>query len=409
MFKETINTVVDIFTNNSYINIVINQTIKQKNFSENDKKLYTKIVYGVVENKLLLDYYLKPLIQGKRVKPFLKNSLRVGAYALDFLNLAPHYVINEIVEVVKQKDYKASTFVNAILRKYQTSKKPSLDSLDEENYLSIKYSLPLYLVQLLNKQYPNQISNFFSEGEDYNIYRLNFLKTNTVEIINYLEEHQIKYLLEENQILTTKESLINTPLFQDGKICPQDKSSIMVSLIANPKPNMTVLDACSAPGSKAMHLASLMNNKGLIDAGDIHPHKLKLISENAEKLGVKIVKPHLADATCTNYPYLYDLILLDVPCSGLGVLRHKPDLKYQMTLEKINEIKKIQQKILNHTSKFLKPGGSLVYSTCTINKAENEEMIQAFLQTHPRFQKESELKILPSAKEDGFYICKLRG
>ncbi len=410
MFNQVINSLIAIFSGNAYTNIEINNTIKQNHFTDNEKKLYTKLVYGVVENKLLIDYLLNPLTKGKRIKPYLKNALRLGAYALDNLNLAPHYVICELVEEIKRHDYKASTFANAILRKYQLLPRRSLDSLELIDYYSIKYSLPKDLAVLLLKQYPNDFQNFFANNsKPINTYRINNLKAKKEEVISFLDKEGISFQIEKDVILKTTSSLVNSSLFSDGKIVAQDKSSILVGLVASPKKQTKILDACSAPGMKAMHLASIIENDGSILATDIYEHKLNLISENAKKLGVTCLDIKLLDASNAFYQDDFALILVDAPCSGLGVIRHKPDLKYQMTLEKIAAIKKTQQAILNNVAKYLQKDGILVYSTCTINQEENEEMIEAFLKNHPNFVKEKEIKVLPSSDEDGFYICRLRG
>ena len=183
----------------------------------------------------------------------------------------------------------------------------------------------------------------------------------------------------------------------------------MTSIIANPKENDVILDSCSAPGSKSMHLASIINNKGSITSLDVYDHKIKLIEENANKLGVTCIKAYNKDATTVSFDHKFDVILADVPCSGLGVIRHKPDLKYQMTLEKIESIKKLQNDIVNNVLQYLKEGGTFVYSTCTINKDENELFIEKLIKKYPNLKKEEEIITLPTLYEDGFYICKLRG
>lgn len=410
MFSQVINSVVLILKEEAYTNIVISDTIKKANFDDNKKRLYTKLVYGVVENKLLLDYYLQPLISGKRVKPFVKNALRVGAYAIDNLNLANHYIVNEIVSVVKKHDYKASTFVNAILRKYLNEPKRSLKNLSKLDYISIKYSINKEIVELLYNQYQEELISFLESSDDiYNTYRINTLKTTISEVKEYLENNNIEYMLEKEIILQTKTSLINSSLFTEGKIVAQDKSSILVGLVANPHKKMFILDACSAPGSKSMHLASIIENDGKIISMDIYEHKINLIKDNAKKLGVTCIEEKLQDARFASFDEQFDLILMDVPCSGLGVIKHKPDLKYQMNLEKIASIKKTQEAILENIYKYLKKEGCLVYSTCTINKEENEQIIDKFLKKHPNFKKVEEHKILPTNSTDGFYICKLRG
>ena len=410
MFNKVINTLVSIFNEGAYTNIIVSNTINSSNFNDNEKKLYTKLVYGVVENKLLIDYRLQPLIKGQRVKPFIKNALRIGVYGFDNLNLAKHYLVDSLVSAVKKKDYKASTFVNAILRKYQSTPTRSLEGLSKMDYLSIKYSLDKDLTTLLYNQYNSSFEAFFEgNNETFNTYRINTLKTTKEVVEKYLDELNIYYQITDDIILQTKVSLINTSLFNNGLIVAQDKSSIMVGLVSNPKKNDFILDACSAPGSKSLHMASIIENEGEIISLDIYDHKIKLIEENCSKLGVTCVKAQNIDSRHAKFDKKFDLILTDVPCSGLGVIRHKPDLKYQMTLDKINEIKKLQNDIVENVIKYLKEGGTFVYSTCTINKEENELFIDSFLKKHPNFVKLEEIKMLPSSTEDGFYICKLRG
>ena len=410
MFNKVINTLVSIFNEGAYTNIIVSSTINSSNFNDTEKKLYTKLVYGVVENKLLIDYHLQPLIKGQRVKPFIKNALRVGVYGFDNLNLAKHYLVDSIVSAVKKKDYKASTFVNAILRKYQNTPVRQLNNLSKIDYLSIKYSLDKDLTNLLYNQYKEKFETFFENTEEtYNTYRINTLKTTKEDIEDYLKKEDIEYGITNEVILQTKRSLINTNLFKEGLIVAQDKSSIMTSIIASPKENDVILDSCSAPGSKSMHLASIINNRGSITSLDVYDHKIKLIEENANKLGVTCIKAYNKDATTVSFDHKFDVILADVPCSGLGVIRHKPDLKYQMTLEKIQSIKKLQNDIVNNVLQYLKDGGTFVYSTCTINKDENERFIESLLKKYPYLEKLEEIITLPTLYEDGFYICKLRG
>lgn len=410
MFNKVINTLVSIFNEGAYTNIIVSSTINSSNFNDTEKKLYTKLVYGVVENKLLIDYHLQPLIKGQRVKPFIKNALRVGVYGFDNLNLAKHYLVDSIVSAVKKKDYKASTFVNAILRKYQNTPVRQLNNLSKIDYLSIKYSLDKDLTNLLYNQYKEKFETFFENTEEtYNTYRINTLKTTKEDIEDYLKKEDIEYGITNEVILQTKRSLINTNFFKEGLIVAQDKSSIMTSIIAAPKENDVILDSCSAPGSKSMHLASIINNKGSITSLDVYDHKIKLIEENANKLGVTCIKAYNKDATTVSFDHKFDVILADVPCSGLGVIRHKPDLKYQMTLEKIQSIKKLQNDIVNNVLQYLKDGGTFVYSTCTINKDENERFIESLLKKYPHLEKLEEIITLPTLYEDGFYICKLRG
>lgn len=408
MFTKAIDSLVQILHNDGFTNLVVNDTIKNNSFTDYEKKLYTKLVYGVVENKLLIDYLVQPLTKGKRIKPFLKNAIRIGVYGIDFLNIKDHHLVNNLVQVVKKKDYKGSTFLNAILRTYQTTKRRSINTGNKLLDYSIKYSINLELVELLAKQYPNDIEDILTTKHNSSqVYRINTIKTTTTDIEKYLKELQIEYIIKKEDILITKESLINDKLFIDGLIVAQDLSSIEVGKVLNPKENSTILDMCSAPGSKTMHIAAIMKNTGKIIASDIYEHKIKLINDNAKKLGVTNVTTVLQDGKTSNYNELFDYILADVPCSGLGVIYHKPDIKYQMNLEKIDNIKKEQKQIVENGLKQLKPNGIFVYSTCTINKEENNLFIEQLLIKHPYLKVLEEYSYLPSETRDGFYICKM--
>lgn len=409
MFQQAIDSLIKIFNENAYSNLVVNHTIERSRFTDEEKKLYTKIVYGVVENKIWIDYMLQPLIQGKRVKPFLKNALRIGVYGMDFLQIQDYFLVNALVEEVKKRDYKGSTFLNAILRTYQSTPRRKVLITDRIEYLSIKYSINQDLVRLLLEQYPLEIEHILeAKKHNQNTYFINTMKIDVETLREELNKWNVDYHISKHMILETQSPLLHSPLFKEGFFIPQDTSSIEVGLVLNPKKGSIILDCCSAPGSKAVQLAIMMENTGKIFAGDIYEHKMKLIHDASNRLGLTCIQATLADATSFDYQQSFDYILADVPCSGLGVIHHKPDLKYQMTLNKIENIKHLQKEIVEHIIQFLKPGGTLVYSTCTINKEENEYFIKKFLSEHPNFSIVKEVKYLPTEKQDGFYICKLK-
>ena len=407
MYKRLATDLVKIFNDNAYLSIVLDNAITELKLSFNDKKVYTKVLYGVVENKMMIDYNLSPLIKGKRVKPFIKNILRIGVYVIDYLNMKDHFIVNELVKIVKKDDYKSAMFVNGVLRNYQRNEKPKIDHLSEVEKLSLELSLPIELTSLLYKQYKSDIIKFFEGKTVYNTYRINTLKTKVKNVLEVLDKLGVTYNIN-NVILSTKESLIDSDLFKEGYIIAQDASSIRVGEVVNPSPGSSVLDACSAPGGKSLHMASIMENKGSITSCDVYEHKLNKINDNAKKLGVSIINTLLADATSFDYKQKFDYCLVDVPCSGLGVINHKPDLKYHISIKDIEEINSLQKKIIRHVKDYVKDGGILVYSTCTINKFENEWLIIDFLNEFKEFKKLEEEIILPNELQDGFYICKMR-
>jgi 16S rRNA (cytosine967-C5)-methyltransferase len=407
MYKRLATDLVKIFNDNAYLSIVLDNAITELKLSFNDKKVYTKVLYGVVENKMMIDYNLSPLIKGKRVKPFIKNILRIGVYVIDYLNMKDHFIVNELVKIVKKDDYKSAMFVNGVLRNYQRNEKPKIDHLSEVEKLSLELSLPIELTSLLYKQYKSDIIKFFESKIVYNTYRINTLKTTVKHVLEVLDKLGVTYNIN-NVTLSTKESLIDSELFKEGYIIAQDASSIRVGEVVNPSPGSSVLDACSAPGGKSLHMASIMENKGSITSCDVYEHKLNKINDNAKKLGVSIINTLLADATSFDYKQKFDYCLVDVPCSGLGVINHKPDLKYHISIKDIEEINNLQKKIIRHVKDYVKDGGILVYSTCTINKFENEWLIKDFLNEFKEFKKLEEEIILPNELQDGFYICKMR-
>ncbi len=411
MWDKLIEDVTEVINNDAFINIVLNKRMGA--IPENDRKLYTKILYGVVENKKWLDFLLRPYVSGKRVKPNIKNPLRIGVYALSYLNLANHYVVNELVEVVKKKDYKGSKFVNGVFRNYIKEERfnkacEEIKKLTIDERESIIYNIDIDVLKLIKEQYPNDYTYILeSVGETFNIYRINYLKTTDEKVVDYLNQNNIWFEKNEEMIIT-KVSLIQTPLFEQALIIPQDASSMMVSKVLNPPYDACVLDVCSAPGSKSFHLATIMKNTGSITSCDIYPHKLKLLENEALRQGITNIKTLEADARTFDYGKLYAYVLVDAPCSGMGTMKHKGDLKLRLTINKIKEIEQLQKDILNHIDNYVEPNGILVYSTCTINKLENEEQIRNFLKSHKNYQKVEEKIFLPTNRNDGFYICKLK-
>lgn len=409
MYQLARDAITRIINEEAYTNLVVSEVIEKHSLTEHERRLFTKIVYGTVEKYLLLDYYLKPYTQGKRLKPYLKNTLRMGVYMLFFMDIANHFVVNELVKMVKKKDYKGSQLVNAIFRSILKQELPSIKASSYLEELSIKYSYPQSLVEEIYKQYPSDIESILNMDykQNYNIYRINTLKASVDEVVEYLNVQNIKYMIDKTTIWV-ENSLINDVLFKDGKIIAQDASSQKVGLIANPTLGDRVLDACSAPGGKACHMGTMMNNQGEIICLDVYDHKIELIKENASKQGISIIKPMVQDSRTYVPTEPFDIIVIDAPCSGLGVMDHKVDLKYRMNVESMNGLVNLQKEILENLHKYVKINGYLVYSTCTINQNENNKQMDEFLKNHSNYEKIYEEQILPNNLGDGFYICKLQ-
>ena len=389
----------DVFFNRGFINLVINKYIGDVELK--NQPLFTKIVYGVVENKLLLDYninyYLTKEIKNRDVMQYL----RIGAFGLKFLNLSDALIGNEIVALIKNVDYHLVGVSNALLKKIsgQDLKLPS-DSLISN--LSIKYSYPEKIVDFLLRMYPLAINQILEHPiNTYNTYIINTLKEFDLSKI------KCDYKIIDGAIVTLN-NLNNTPLVKGGYLLNQNLSSHKVIDLVDIKPKMKVIDMCSAPGTKAIALAIKTNNDLDITCLDLHPHKVELIKKEAIHLGVKLTNVLAADATTFKSSELFDLVMLDVPCSGLGVMKHKVDLKYHFSFKKLEELYVLQKALLGKAYKLCQNNGTIIYSTCTINKYENEEMIQYFLKKHKDIKIIEEIKMLPDDLYDGFYICKMK-
>ena len=282
------------------------------------------------------------------------------------------------------------------------------------------YSMPEWIVEELLKEYDEETVESICENstkKPKTTIRINTLKNNKEEFINKLEKYNIDYENTEleNFLQLKIQNIGDIQLFKDGYFTVQDESAGLTAIVLEPKEGENILDACSAPGGKTTHIAELMKNKGKIIAWDIYEHRLDKVEQNAKRLGISIINVEKQDATVLKEEYIekFDKILLDVPCMGLGVIRRKPDIKWQRNKDDIYKIGNIQREILQVCSKYLKPGGELVYSTCSILRQENQDIIQEFIKNNNfeiksrKDNKKEEYIILPDEKRDGFYICKL--
>lgn len=414
----------------AYSNIELNEQIKQnrKNINEKDIGLISEIVYGVTTWRLTLDEIIKKYskIKLKKISPWIINILRMGIYQIIFLDKIPKSAaVNESVNLAKRYGHSSSSnFVNAILRKVEKTDYEELFKIEHYiDRISKTTSMPKWIVEELIKENGTKLANEICKNSNLkpNIsIRVNKLKITKEELVQKLQQKGIECREPQNKkisnvqdflILNKVKNIENLQEFKDGLFTIQDLSAGQTAKILDPKPGDKVLDACSAPGGKTTYLAELMKNDGKIVAWDIHEHRTKLVKQNAERLGIKIIETQVKDASeyDKNLEEKFDKILLDVPCLGIGVIKRKPDIKWQRKPEDIKEITAIQRKILEKCSKYLKKGGTLVYSTCSILKEENEEIIMKFLKENNEFEtdKENIVNILPNEEEDGFFICKI--
>ncbi len=413
----------------AYSNIELNEQIRQnrKNLDEKDIGLISELVYGVTTWRLTLDEIIKKYskIKLKKISPWIINILRMGIYQIIFLDKIPKSAaVNESVNLAKRYGHSSSSnFVNAILRKVEKTDYDDFFEIEDDiDRISKTTSMPKWIVEELVKGNGIKIAEQICKNSNLkpNItIRVNRLKIAKKELIQKLEQKGIECKELENEEMNTQDFLIlskvknieNLQEFKDGFFTIQDLSAGQAAKILDPRPVEMVLDACSAPGGKTTYLAELMENKGKIKAWDIHEHRTKLVEQNANRLGINIIETQVKDATQydKNLDEKFDKILLDVPCLGIGVIKRKPDIKWQRKPEDIEEITLIQRKILENCSKYLKKGGTLVYSTCSILKEENEEIVIKFLSENKQFEIDGEnmVNILPNKEKDGFFICKI--
>ncbi|GLC87455.1 16S rRNA (cytosine(967)-C(5))-methyltransferase RsmB [Lysinibacillus piscis] len=389
----------------AYSNLLLNETIKRHKIEAKDRALLTEITYGTLQHKMTLDYYLEPFIRGS-IDHWVRWLLRLSLYQIHYLTrIPPHAAVNEAVEIAKRRGHKgiAST-VNGVLRSVLRQGVTSTAAIENPiERLAIETSHPHWLVQRFVDNYGMEVaSDMLHENNrpPVQTVRVNTLKATVEEAIASLQAEGLT--AKQSDILPeclhiTDGQPARTKAFQEGLITIQDESSMLPANVLQPSPGMRVLDMCAAPGGKTTHLAAIMQNEGSILATDLHPHKLDLIDQNIERLGIEIVETAPIDgrkAPVFLQQESFDAVLVDAPCSGLGVMRRKPDIKYTKREEDLANLQKIQIDLLDAATKVLKIGGKLVYSTCTVDKKENEGTVEAFLAQHPEIEA-IELQSLP--------------
>lgn len=422
--------IYEIDVEQAYSNIVLDKYLDKyrERLNIKDINLISEIVYGVITWKLTIDTIIQKYSNTKlnKISKWVLNILRIGTYQILFLDKIPKSAaVNECVNLTKKYGFKSASFVNAVLRKIEKSDYDELNKIENDiERISKLNSIPMWIVEELLKQYDievvQEICKYSNERPQLTI-RINTLKSTKAEIIEKLKEKNIEYQeskIEDFLHLKNVKNISELDLFKEGLITVQDEGAGKIGKVLSAKEGNKVLDACSAPGGKTTHIAQLMNNRGTIIAWDLHKHRLQLVEENAKRLGISIIQTEQRDATKFQEKLIdsFDKILLDVPCLGIGVIKRKPDIKWQRKKEDIDEITKIQLKILKNCSKYLKIGGELVYSTCSILKNENEDIIEKFIKEvtdetcrkTEKFEKIYEEIILPNKLTDGFYIAKIK-
>ncbi|MEE1219313.1 MAG: 16S rRNA (cytosine(967)-C(5))-methyltransferase RsmB [Ruminococcus sp.] len=432
--KTAFKVLLKIEQDDAYSNIALNNAIKERKLNHSDASLASAIVYGVLERKITLDYIIKQYskIPLRKIELKTKIILRMGILQLLFMDKIPESAaVNESVKLAKAvKLQKSSGFINGILRNItRADVKYKLPENDIIKFLSVKYSCPEELVSLWINSYGEINCQKILEklsGRPKIFARVNTLKTDKKSLISELESNGVKAFevdfLNNALYLENTGSIEALKAYKEGKFHIQDASSQLCVEFLNPKPNDTMLDVCAAPGGKSFTAAQYMENTGKIFSCDMFEHKVRLIASGAKRLGIGCISATLRDALNDEVSLpVADKILCDVPCSGLGILSRKPEIRYKEDLVS-KELAELQYEILCKSAKYLKKGGRLVYSTCTLNPKENNENASRFLKEHPDFyglqltlptgvsraydENDYEITLMPhSAGTDGFYFA----
>lgn len=406
-------TLNDIFYNGAYSNLAVKEMLgKCRGMDKNEKAFYTELVYGIVSRHFTLEYIISKYssVKVKKLARYVKILLEMGIYQLLFLDKVPQSAaVNESVKLAKKYCKKGSDrFVNAILRAFCKDG----CKFDIPDALDIKYSFSPEMTEIFCEQFgaefSEQLMSALNEAPDFLI-RPNILKTDAVTLSQMLTENGINNAVTDyGMIKADGFDVSSSPLYRDGLFSVQDRGAYTASVVLEPKKGETVIDMCAAPGGKTTHIAELMGDCGKVTAFDIHEHKISLIQNTAKRLGIESVEAKVGDATILqeNLVSTADKVLCDVPCSGWGIIRRKPDIKFSHT--DLEELYEIQRKIIRNGAEYVKKGGSLVYSTCTVNKNENEKVISDFLKDNNDFEKVYEKTYYPHIDGcDGFFICRL--
>lgn len=390
--EETLHILEAVFDQGAYSNIALNQALEKSLLSDKDKSFVTEVVYGTVARKITLEWYLAHVIEDReKLDSWLYDLLMMSLYQLVYLDRIPdHAVVNEAVQIAKRRKESSEKFVNAILRKLLREGLPDIDTIKRKNKrYSVQYSLPVWLVKEIIEEYGEERARAIFES----LYQRN---KSSIRVIELGEKETLAQLLDAKESLLAPSALVKEQghfaghsFFKEGKIAIQDESSQLVAPALELQGDEWILDACAAPGGKTTHMASYLTT-GKVTALDLYDHKLKLIQENANRLHVadKILTKKL-DATKVFETFgadAFDKILVDAPCSGIGLIRRKPDIKYTKKSADFDSLQSVQLAILESVCQSVRKDGIIVYSTCTIMGKENFEVVHKFLENHPNFE-----------------------
>ena len=377
-----------------YSNLYLRNHLQE--VDEKDRALATRIFYGTIQNYRYCKECWSQYVKNK-LNPKMDVLLTMSTYQLLFLDKVPSYaIVNDAVNIAKKINVKYAGLTNAVLHKVK--------AIETDN-VALKYSLPDWLYKMWVSQY-GQEKALVMASASVNILPM-YVRRNTLRTREADFDLEPFVCVQDPLYIYTGNDYFHHDYYQKGYMSAQDEGSFAIVKFVDPKENERILDCCAAPGTKTMAMAERMHNQGHIDSYDLHAHRKELIESDAKRLGIDIVHAGVQDATTFKSSVLYDRILCDVPCSGYGVLSRKPDIKLHMVPEDMDSLIPLQYSILNNVCQYVKVGGVLVYSTCTMNKKENEKQIEKFLKTHEEFSLVDEKTIFSDTRQDGFYMAKL--
>ena len=412
----------DVEENKAFSNIAVSGAIKKT--SPTNVPFLRELVYGTLRNQFYLDWIIGNFIKTPVAKlhPSDKILLRMGLYQLMSMDSVPDYAaINETVELAKKYAKGRERFINGVLRNYQRKREDielSAEKEDDVDYLSVKYSFSPWIVEMWLKEFgaPDRVVHLLESlnATPKLCIRVNTLKTDVETVATQLKSRGFAVDTDDDLphlLYVEGEGLLDTDIYKDGFFSVQDRGSQIVCDALGAKPGDTVVDVCAAPGGKTTTIAEYMNNSGSISAADIHEHRLGLVDEATKRLGIGIVTTHQRDGRefDENLCGTVDRVLVDAPCSGLGTARRKPEVKFKDFDENMKDLPNIQLDILKTSSRYVKPGGILVYSTCTIAERENTKVVEAFIGDNSDFRILDRAQLMPLANgTDGFFVCKMQ-
>lgn len=426
--KEAVNILLDIEANQSYSNIALDKALLKSDLSDKDRAFVTTLIYGTIEKKLTLEYIVSAYSKTplKKIRPFVLTALETALYQLLFMDKIPvSAAVNETVNIIRKSKYRnLSGFVNAILRVFLRDGKSISYPTEKRDYLSVKYSISPDIVDLFLSQYREEAEEIFKGFESLSgvSIKVNTLKISVEELKEKLSEKcevTVSPLCPEVLILKGQGSVRGLYGFDKGYFHIQDTASAVCSEIVSADSGERVFDVCAAPGGKSFSIAESMKDNGEVISADLYPHKVELIKKGAERLGLKSIKSFVNDAEKFN-PKLgkFNKVLCDLPCSGLGILGKKPEIRYK-NVSFVDNLPLLQYHLLETSKLYVEVGGFLFYSTCTLNINENTAVVEKFLKANPDFEPykigcgfektkydlDNTLTLFPHIhKTDGFFI-----